>query len=309
MSAPAAGSQSVAAVSANRETQVVPFGKYKGRPVAELVADRSYVAAVALLAVRGGTTITDADRKVFAQYRCDQRAQAVREIALLVDWLSDKKTAARAADTLERVSWAKQKSTWDGGKEFAALQKPGKSHPVTFSYDYRGALCINDGCKDNYNDSAATRESAELLLAERRQIVAAIDELREPALRVLCKASRIAFECDGYDCCYHITTESVAVVAGKECKAPLAVLARRNPHAPYDSYDGSRFGIEAKPVIGDEYTAVLRQVCAASAVDQRVVVAGAYTGVGATLEQVRAIFKSRDVALLLVADIEAAMAR
>jgi hypothetical protein len=64
------------------------------------------------------------------------------------------------------------------------------------------------------------------------------------------------------------------------------------------------FGVELKPALGDEYPAVLRQIAKYCRDIDMALIIGAYTGVGATLGQVRKIFKSRNIPVFLVSEIE-----
>jgi uncharacterized protein (DUF3820 family) len=60
-----------------------------------------------------------------------------------------------------------------------------------------------------------------------------------------------------------------------------------------------RVGIEIKPAIGDDYPAVLRQMKGSSSDTLYIVT---YTGAGASLDQVKKIFKASGIAILMHAD-------
>ena len=70
--------------------------------------------------------------------------------------------------------------------------------------------------------------------------------------------------------------------------------------------------IEAKPALGDEYPAVLRQIKSHGAIpdrhgwstQHRVLLAGRITAAGATEDQIRAIFKASNITLVLFDEIE-----
>lgn len=63
--------------------------------------------------------------------------------------------------------------------------------------------------------------------------------------------------------------------------------------------------LELKPFLGDDYPAVLRQMRAAQASgDLGALVVGQFTAIGATLEQVRAIFEQSGFHLVMMSEIE-----
>lgn len=64
-----------------------------------------------------------------------------------------------------------------------------------------------------------------------------------------------------------------------------------------------QYGIELKPSLGDDYPAVLRQVRNMKAYLEKVIIIGTYTGKGATIDQVRAIFASSKITLLMLDDV------
>lgn len=69
-----------------------------------------------------------------------------------------------------------------------------------------------------------------------------------------------------------------------------------------------RAGIELKPTLGDDYPAALRQIRSARFLGNGgipAIVVGKYTGVGATLDQVRQMFEASGIRFLLVSEIEA----
>ena len=71
-----------------------------------------------------------------------------------------------------------------------------------------------------------------------------------------------------------------------------------------------RIGIELKPTLGDDYPAVIRQIKASKFFGGGipVLVIGTYTGVGATLDQVRRMFEASGIRVLMVSEIEAMVA-
>jgi hypothetical protein len=71
-----------------------------------------------------------------------------------------------------------------------------------------------------------------------------------------------------------------------------------------------KIGIEIKPTMGDDYPAVLRQIKASRFWRNGIsaLVIGTYTGVGATLDQVRRMFEASGIRVLMVSEIEAMVA-
>jgi hypothetical protein len=73
-----------------------------------------------------------------------------------------------------------------------------------------------------------------------------------------------------------------------------------------DSRSWATYAIELKPVLTDDYPAVLRQIRATTAYRQlgeAICLIGNYTGQGATLDQVRQIFASANIELILRSEI------
>jgi hypothetical protein len=64
-------------------------------------------------------------------------------------------------------------------------------------------------------------------------------------------------------------------------------------------------GIELKPTLGDDYPAVMRKMNSRRITDKNALVIGAYTGIGATLDQVRRMFAASGIRVLMVSEIEA----
>ncbi|MCF7994765.1 MAG: hypothetical protein K9L88_07985 [Chromatiaceae bacterium] len=64
-------------------------------------------------------------------------------------------------------------------------------------------------------------------------------------------------------------------------------------------------GVEIKPSMGDDYPSVMRQILAMDRrVSRRFLVLGEYNGIGATIEQVRGMFKASRITLVTVSEIE-----
>lgn len=66
------------------------------------------------------------------------------------------------------------------------------------------------------------------------------------------------------------------------------------------------FGVEIKPTIGDDFPAVLRQITRHNMGhnSHRVLLVGDYTGVGATLDQIRRFFKNSGVYVVMASEVE-----
>ena len=126
--------------------------------------------------------------------------------------------------------------------------------------------------------------------------IAALDLATIPEPTIKSSVSERAFESDGYDVKALVKFEGT-------CRKPLGLSS--------DGYDGSaehrvRIGIECKPSLGDDYPAALRQIIAAGGKayrTQSVLVAGQYTGQGASIDQVRQIFRESGAHLILLPEV------
>jgi hypothetical protein len=145
------------------------------------------------------------------------------------------------------------------------------------------------------NERARRLRRCEAELEENRvelgKIVAQIDTAAVGELRVELK---VDFEVNGWD---------------------VKILACAKDAAPRNGYGGGHAEtcayVEIKPSLGDDYPAVLRQMKTNArggglySWDRGVLVFDQFAAVGATLDQVRAIFRASGFMMLSIADIDA----
>jgi hypothetical protein len=95
----------------------------------------------------------------------------------------------------------------------------------------------------------------------------------------------------------------VVSIGGTKCSYEvngIDVVLDFNYHVNGKYFDGATVLIELKPSLSDDYPAVLRQMMVNKST---ILLAGSYTGTGATLDQVRKIFKASNRTIVLLTDI------
>ena len=110
--------------------------------------------------------------------------------------------------------------------------------------------------------------------------------------------SRLQFEQDGADVAFRIDC-SCGIAATSVVGAAPASTAEDNELFGYSEMDA--FSIEVKPLVGDDYPAILR---AMKAVKTKQLLVGEYCGESATWGQVKKIFSLSGIVALLLEDVE-----
>ena len=131
-----------------------------------------------------------------------------------------------------------------------------------------------------------------------------INNLGEPSETPEHNAMQAQFLDDGF------VARFVMAAEGIEQQIDLTEVEILFEHRGYDvvfiaRWDGgaSQQCIEAKPTVGDDYPAVLRQMKRAGLGNAGTLYIGTYTGVGATLEQVRKIFAASNIKIVMDVDL------
>jgi hypothetical protein len=321
-------------------SEMVPFGKYKGQPVEALAADKSYcewlvaqdwfrsrfaglhtliinnfgapeetpehnalqakfldkVWCLRFTLAREGLDHVRARLKAalaqLVKNRCDCRAMLQERLAREQARDIPAEIQARYAEELQRLECEVEGSHTDFQWHLGATQRLRalKVKDAASHYPY-----MAEGHQGNLRDLSQS-------LAKVEQTLQALSTYSVDRLKF--QMSGLQFEVEGVDVVWR---GWIGFVGCRYSGLPMWSLPRENDvyparlledHQVWCTYD-VRPRIECKPILGDDYPAVLRQMRASNC---DTLVVGAYTGVGATLEQARCVFG--DIKVLTVDDIE-----
>lgn len=271
---------------------IVPFGKYKGQPVEVLAQDKEYCDWLA-----GQdwfrTRFTAIHTLIVNNFGAP--AETPDHNALQANF-TDKEFAKRFAfavsgDVIRRTftsninKWLQCIHTRAASvrNEIASKESSIRHYKERIAKDEAAGPLRN---KEFYERQIASTESG--IAACRKQLEQLELENEHARSVVLEKCSRAAefdFEHKGADVVFCITFDEVCCDADDD-------------HHYHDVF----FSVECKPSLGDDYPAVLRQM---KADETKILLIGdgGYTGVGATLTQVRAIFATASIRIVLLSEV------
>lgn len=271
-------------------TEVVPFGKYRGRPVSDLAADPSYCQWLAgqdwfrqkfigihTLIVNNFSQPQDTPEHNAMQAKF-LRAE-VRESLL---W----KLASREKCIAHLVSKCQEAASVLEAKSAAQRKRAQANRRI-------GLECFGSWERERREKTASAEELQADELAESAKQIA--DLAATPKLSV---SSDVKFENKGWD----VTIDACIELAGCEgaCFGPGMehIELRQWPE----------IFCELKPLLGDDWPTVLRQIKRRGRERGEIhtLVYGEYTGTGATLEQVVAIFMTDRIRTVSMTSIEQA---
>lgn len=306
-------------------SKIVPFGKYKGQPVEVMADDREYcdwllaqpwakqkLGAVYNIVINSGAEPQDTPEHNALQAKflddsvclglwrrlCPQDAAAVlREPAgVEAEALAEAERALQAQVERHRKETANQQGKVDGNLARLATDDP-RDPP-----DRRADLRLT------YENWVREGREGVLAAAGRLAVIQAEDFAHSSPMETLFERPAIGgrvFEREGWDVVFGVAWRARA----RRRMAPEIrkqfVQAHEDPEFAYGlAAGGQRFAVEIKPTMGDDFPSVLRQV-------QRhgkgegvpCVVLGSYTGQGATLDQVRAMFAASGIRLVMLGEI------
>jgi hypothetical protein len=292
--------------------EIVPFGKYRGRPVEDLAADPDYskwlmtqswfkdrfAMIYSLLAAAHAPQETPEHNQMQARFLDDTYCWSFLTTILGYDPIT------RNAEEFEnQIATLKTRiSEWNTYRRLS-FQNKLQSH---YQYDLHWyELELDRFAKER----SITRTGAEQLYADRGRrppIPPDLDQLEKHEPLTIShkfykpKIEYRQFEDEGADLSIFFRGgHSIDLAGDTYFYLNKDHSSERTDFKPkIELVDVFKFAyrIELKPSIGDDYPAILRQVVASEC---DVVLTQSYCGVGASFDQVQTIFKSRSVRLIL----------
>lgn len=285
---------------------IVPFGKYKGRPVVDLISDRSYtdwLAAQPWFREKYGTVYnlivhTGAEPQDTPEHNALQAQFLDHDEALRI---------ARGVlpGTVElRDKWQKRYGRHLSEEQRANLVVA-ESHQARIEklqFEVRGW----DVCIEAWSTLQVAEVESELCSCE------CDPETCRPRFSAPEHALVPNVPSDQWSDCFRPAWGDTPATRLKHCAAGCREAWRRSPHyefAPGPFADFARLAVELKPTVGEDYPTVLRQVVKRRDVDRArgiwqrgdipVVLTRAYVAESVSYEKAQKIFDSQGVALVL----------
>ena len=256
----------------DHDSKIVPFGKYQGRSVEELVADDSYVR---WLTAQDWFRTRHATLYQIVINKGAEPTETPEHNAIQVRFLDDAFCVALVESVVGTCSSYALELRWSNSDKIDARI---------------------DGLKNRSYDAAKhewQKEQQEKERARDKQNIAALRDLRKqldkPFSDLTANIER-RFEERGVDV---ILRGSIGYASHTGLKVP-------------DSFwDHFHLHIEIKPTVGDDYPAVLRQMRANGS---GVLLLAQYTGVGATYKQLVQTFATAGIRVVTLTAVEARLA-
>jgi len=269
---------------------LVPFGKYKGQPVEVLAADEEYCTWLA-------------KQDWFRNRYTAIHTLIVNNFAAPEETPDHNALQARFLDPAWReqfVSCAMFEESWT-----VLRRTPQRAQKACRDQSAKIQQQLSEYKQDFY-------ESYHTRLRKKLTELDELDRLAQHAERAItpdCLArliSKVNFEVKGVDVVLDVEVSFVSPAIIEAFDKSWELFSVNNLGSAIFSAtrfsEYLQFHIECKPSLGDDYPAVLRQM---RANNSHSLLITRYAGVGATLEQVRAIFAASEIRLFIVADIEA----
>lgn len=300
-------------------SEVIPFGKYKGQPVEVLRHDREYCdwlmeqdwfrvkfQPIHTLIVNNfgepaetpehnqlQALFTDSEfRRKFIWHLDNARLVAVfreRRKRCLATCAEYRKSLREDLDKFRLDLPAALRELEEHEAEAARIEEDSPPAWVTGGSDHR-----QEDWKLRNKRWTVERLNKDILVWQEKldkveAMMAALEAMPEPEIGAV--KTHVRFEVDGVDVALTYT------VAG------FPWVERYGVELNTDAHEDSMC-VECKPAISDNYPAVLRQILGHEQPRSVLLVGnGGYTGTGASLEQVKAIFESRSVRIVFLADL------
>ncbi|WP_046869308.1 hypothetical protein [Microvirga massiliensis] len=157
--------------------------------------------------------------------------------------------------------------------------------------------------------SLATTEVEDLQESARRQGEEA--ELGDPEFQgAEITISHLVFESAGWDVTFNATLDGKVLIDGRENFRTHGLHGARDLDAVMRCSERLWLHVECKPVVGDDYPSVLRQIknYACDRHTTRIALLERFEAAGATLEQLRKIYASSGIQVVMVSEVEEAAA-
>lgn len=285
---------------------IVPFGKYKGKPIEELAADAQYrdwvmaqewfrerfARLYAMMAASQTASETPEHNAMQAKFLDDRYCL---EFAVAI-WRSNKFAinATRYRECLSQLSGAMQAWNEKTEAEFARFKaKKQAEYDAKYNDEYE-KYKPNEKTFGNDPNQPYRKVFDPWLDFESKHRACLIDESNELLIAR-------EFEDEGADLSLMIEGGFKLRLTGGEY-SHRAGFETVKFTSTLELPEYLRFSrrIELKPTVGDDYPSVLRQ---ASSSKCNVVMVGNYHGVGASLDQVRQVFASKNIRFMLESEI------
>lgn len=272
--------------------QAVPFGKYKNQPYDVLLADAGY--AMYLLS------------SMYAKLQSQHPmllAFLVSRYGLPDSTPEHNRLQNRFLDDSFAIRFAMAASPWHG-QALASLQTI-KLADVWARYVRRQLLTEKERSAKRQSWEPASRlpELRDELIGQAAGIsfIPSCGVLEGTTWLKPAATSKLEFEKDGADVSFSVVS-SCSVVTTASVKFADSGTTEQKEIGGYN-YGGSYsiFSVEVKPIVGDDYPAILR---AMKAVGARQLLVGEYTGAGATWGELVRVFELSGRTAVLLADVE-----
>jgi uncharacterized protein (DUF3820 family) len=257
---------------------LVPFGKYKGRPVSTLLSDIAY-----LYWLQQQPWVAEKFGRILKQRITDELAQTPDHNKLQVLFLDPAyrlafaKVAGIESRFRRHLIWQRERSMKSHSERDRAI-----TARRNIEY-YEHVVRDPDGSHvHSLNEATAGLAAARVTLAEleAEHAAYAAEEGARPIPALMAIATRCYFEIEGIDVTLKFSSDY--------------------PKRPW-IYEAT---IEIKPTVADEYLAVLRQM---KRNKSQYLFVGEYRGVGATRDQFVATFAASGITVVWKADVDAAL--
>lgn len=277
------------------ENKVVPFGKYKGRLVEEMVGDDNYVQWL---------TAQDWFRERYANLyqivinRGGEPSETPEHNALQVRFLEDDfcwrflrhVRAKRLAEAEEQLLAIHRDSLAAIAKDMEDCRKR-IAEPIALSpSDYYRTQPDRGANELKRLQERQDKAKAELVTLEHEHA-----EHRSPP-KIDRTITTRAFECQGIDVVLNVKFE-----AANAHRATAWEHTYQGKTGWFGSVENLQVNVEIKPTLGDDYPAVLRQM---KTNRSNVLLLDRYTGTGATRDQLVRTFATADIAVAFRADFD-----
>lgn len=273
-------------------TNIVPFGKYKGQPVEVLAQDKEYcdwlagqdwfrtrfTAIHTLIVNNFGAPAETPDHNALQANFTDK--EFAKRFAFAVSGDLIRRAFTSNVDKWLQCIHARATSVRN---EIASKESSVKHYKERIATGEAAGPFLN---KEFYERQIASAESG--IAGGRKQLEQLELEstlARSIVLEKCARAAEFDFEHKGADVVFCVTFDEVG-------------CDEDDDHRYRDVF----FSVECKPSLGDDYPAVLRQM---KADETKILLIGdgGYTGIGATLAQVRSIFATASIRIVLLSEV------
>jgi hypothetical protein len=319
----------MAPVKKSKTPKVIPFGKYKGQPVEALTQDREYTdwlmgqawfreryANYYTLIVNnfGEAAETPEHNAAQAEFLDEGFCRSFLDVVMPADQLLDF-IREPIATRLKLLRWSErrhqeriaelQKSLDEMERAVHAVRSGDRAAAepilsltyVRYGNPYPSTQDLLQHIADRMSQTAERRDRESVGLAQTRS---SIQEWECKQVELPRAKFTVRFEVNGWD----VALDSAWTAQGIDFSAPNIAHVEATDMTNRDFTLERVYLVEIKPSLSDDYPAVLRQMRSLkSAGCVCILLIGQYQGKGATLDQVRRIFQTSDIRVVLRSEI------